>query len=241
MRAIISGTGFLIDFLAVLFIIIRLYKPTKESTGFNPTTFRGALFWMYVFFAGFLFCLSSLLITDDPQFAGLYGYTLGHAFLYIGVAIYFFAPFSILTSESKVLPSVFALLTLVSGAIITYINWGAYASGDYVPVVGSNQVMVWNPPDLVFFYIIAVLMLAWGVLGAGLFLLHAFRTKNKSVRRRSFYLGIGFLILVFSGPPHDILGIPSIVILITDIAGAIGILLQGYAMNIKIEASKAMN
>jgi hypothetical protein len=235
MRAVISGIGYLIDFIALMFIVIRLYRPTKESKNFSPTSFRGSLFWMYISFALFLLLMSFVLISDDKQWIGLYGYTLGHVFLYISLAIYVFAPFSIIAAEKKWIPKLFSLLLLSSGAVITYINWTAYASGDYVPEVGENQVIIWNPPDIVFFYIIASVMLVWGVFGAGLFFYHAFQTKNASLTRRSRLLGLGFLILVFSGPPHDVIGIPSFVVLIADIAVALGIFAQGYALSIKIE------
>ncbi|MDH5403022.1 MAG: hypothetical protein OEY49_11070, partial [Candidatus Heimdallarchaeota archaeon] len=231
MRATISGIGTIIDTLALLFIVIKLYKPTKQS-GFNPTNFRGSLFWMFVNFGIFTLFMSFVLITDDPTQAGLIGYVIGHIFLYIGIALYIFAPFSIIRPDDKKLPGILSIILLISGIVISYINWMAYSSGEYTPKVSDNNVMLWNPPPIVFFYIVGSIMFAWGIFGTGLFWYHAKNTTNKVLKKRSFLIGLGFLIFVLSGPPHDAPDPNPIVILIVDALVAIGTLIQGYSLTL---------
>lgn len=229
MKATTSGIGFLIMLIPLIIIIVKLYRPTKEQ-GLNPTTFRGSLFWMFVNFALFLLLICVVLITDDAKVAALIGYTIGHVFFYFALAIYYYAPFSILKPDNKRLPTFFASIMLLSSLYIDYITWTAYNSGDYVAEVGSNGVMVWNPPQLVFFYIVISIIIAWGVFGTGIFYYHARSTTDRFLKKRSLLLGTGFLAIIISGPPHDIEGIPSGALFIFDVIAAIGIYLMGYSL-----------
>ncbi|MDH5402098.1 MAG: hypothetical protein OEZ01_08625 [Candidatus Heimdallarchaeota archaeon] len=231
MRATLSAFGSILWTVSILFILVKLYKPTKES-GFSYKLFRGSLFWSYLNFGLFTAFLSVVLFTDDVVLAGLIGYVIGHVFLYISLAFFIFAPFSIFKPDDQKIPKLLSIIILISGTIISYINWIAYTSGDNTPEVANNGIMIWNPPNLVFFYIIILTISTWGIMGIGLFWYHAMNTDNKVLKKRSFLMGLGFLMLILSGPVHDVENISQTIIILVDIMAALAILFQGYAISL---------
>ncbi len=215
----ISGIGTLIDLFFSLIIAIRLYKPAKEDD-FRYDSFRGSFFWTFVFFSLFFAFMSMNLFVDDVKFVGLWGYTFGHIFLYLVFAVNIFVPFSVI-SESKIFPKTYAILTLISGAVVTYLNWIAYETEETLPVF-DNGATIWNPPLVVRIYIPIMSMLTWMVFGFLFFMYHAFNTKETWLRKRSLLIGIGFLIVSIGGPLHD-QPFAGFMILIADVVTSFGI------------------
>jgi len=174
----------------------------------------------------FLF-MSTNLITEDVQLAG-YGYVIGHFFLYIGLAVYVYAPFQMIIPDKKRIPNILAFIMGVGGIIITYINWMAYASKEYLPKY-DNGVTIWQPPQTVFIFIAISTIILWVVLGTFIFWYHALQTNNKSLRKRSFRIGLGLLILAIGGPLHDT-PLPGATILLADAVVAIGLIIIAWGL-----------
>lgn len=214
----ISGIGTLIDMFFSLIIAIRLYKPAKDDS-FSPTSFRGSFFWSFVFFTLFFAFMSLNLVSEDPLFIGIWGYTFGHIFLYLVYAINVFAPFSVITENKKV-PSFFSAILLVAGGVVTYINWIAYESGETLPTF-ENGVTIWNPPVIVAAYVAGASVFVWVVLSFSVFMYHAAKTEYGWLKRRSRLIGLGFLTVTIGGPLHDI-SLPGFYILIADIVTSMG-------------------
>ena len=222
----ISGIGTLIDLFFSFIFAIRLYKPAKED-GFSPFSFRGSFFWSYVFFSLFFLFMSLNLVSDDPLFIGLWGYTFGHIFLYIVYAVNVYAPFSVITEDKKI-PSVFSGLLLVAGAIITYINWTAYASGSTLPTF-ENGVTIWNPPPIVAAYVAGSSIFVWVILSFSVFIYHSIKTEYGWLKRRSRLIGLGFLTVTIGGPLHDV-SLPGFYILIADIVTSMGFVIMSLGI-----------
>lgn len=198
--ALVSGIGTLTDAIVAAIIAFRLRKPARED-GYSYKTFRGSFFWFFAIFSIFALFMSGPLYFHDPVNAG-YGYVIGHFFLYLSCAVFFYAPFNIITPDRKLIPNILATIVFLTSIPVTIINWLAYANGDNVPEY-SNGVVLWRPPDIVAKYIPLTVGLTYLIFGFGLFMYHSRSTTDAFLKRRSKFISLGFLLLSFSGPLHD--------------------------------------
>ncbi len=163
-----------------------------------------AFLFMAIFFI--IMTLPSVWLSiDPPQFPGYmaWGYVVGHIFLYlafISVGRMIFAMMPRLASKEW-LVSVAGSVVLIAVTVFNAVTmiWGTQPTFNYV-----QHVTQFNANPLVGAAI--GLMGSLTFLPAGiLFLRNAFKTQGAR-RTRSLLLGVGFVMMVLAGPPHDIAG-----------------------------------
>jgi hypothetical protein len=190
--------------------------------------------YMATFFT--LMTLPSVWLYLDPTRFPLYmawGYVVGHIFLYLA----FINVGRLVFSITPRLANKDWLVLLVGGAITTAITifnavtmiWGRQPAYDY-----GHLVTQFNAHPLVGATI--GLMGALTFLPAGvLFLRNAARSQGGR-RTRSLLLGVGFILMVVAGPPHDIAGTWQLY-LFGDIIAITSILLVGTGVLYRFEES----
>lgn len=239
MTALYSGIGSLINMSTSLLIAIRLFKPAMEEARLSITSFRGALFWMFTNLAIFQFFMAYVIISDDLRQVGIWGYALGHVFLYLSLAVYIFAPFKIIAPNRKLIPAIIASITVVAGAVVSYINFDVYINTNDVSQLPEyvNDVVVWNPPEIVFIFIAGGTLTLWILFGTVIFWYHARQTKNPFLRRRSFLIGLGLLVTAIGGPLHD--GpLEGASILIADVITSLGFVIIAFGVLLRAKTTQ---
>jgi hypothetical protein len=209
-----------------------------EEAKLGITSFRGALFWMFTNLAIFQFFMSYVLISEDVRTVGIWGYALGHVFLYLAFAVYIFAPFKIIAPDQKIIPAIIATITVIAGAVVSYINFDVYMNTDDPAKLPEfvNNVVVWNPPQAVFMLIALGTVLLWILFGTVIFWYHASQTKDRFLRRRSFLIGLGLLITAIGGPLHD--GpLEGATILIADVITSLGFVVIAFGVLLRAKST----
>ncbi len=209
---------------------IRLIMNKERTENITNFAFFFLLFALFMFF---MFIPKVFLFfphgEDHTLFNELmhWGYVIGHAFLYISLAVFIRIPLSFTYKKWKNIGSIFFLFlgTVTTIINIIYPNQTSFDHSTGVTILGVNS--------LVGGLVGVNVLLAW--VPAGIyFLYHAYKKTNPIVRRKSLLLGLGLIITTIGGPLHDISYEP-LILFIADIVVLLGIavLASGVFYDIK--------
>jgi hypothetical protein len=229
----LTGLAALIDGLVLLFFFYRLNKSMSEDNSFLKY-FK----WYTLFFGLFYFFFSVPLILNlqDNNMIG-WGYLVGHVFAYIGFG--YLARIWLLIAKPSFDSRIVFYIYLILGAILTTLNV-MYLN---YPIVESG-IVDWKQNSLVGTLIIIFGLTAF-LPAAVLFIRESIRQPRN--RKRYLLIGIAFLMIIISGPLHDVATVSvlkditttTIVLLFADIITTSGFLLMfwGVMSGIKSETT----
>lgn len=190
MELVLSGIGAFIDCLVLLFFYYRVRKSVTKDNSFFYFFERFTLFFglFYLFFS-----VPLLLFPHNSSIIG-WGYLIGHIFAYIGFG--YLSRVTWLIAKPSFNSSILFKAYLVLGAALTALNLYLFNS----PIVQSG-IADWDQNPLVATLII-VLGLTVFLPAAVLFIRESIRQPKN--RKRYMLIGISFLMIILSGPLHDI-------------------------------------
>lgn len=210
----LTGVGAFIDCLVLFFFYYRLSKSKYNNNFFNYfknfTLFFGAFY--------LLFSVPILIFTNNSSIIG-WGYLIGHVFSYVAFG-YLARIWLLISKPSFDSAGVFKIYLLV-GALVTALN----AFYFNYPVV-KNGIVNWDQ-NIVVGVIIILFGLTAFLPSAILFIRESIlQPKN---RKRYALIGLAFLLIIISGPLHDVATSVNI-LLIADIITTSGFLLMFWGV-----------
>lgn len=186
----LTGIGAFIDCLVLIFFFYKLSKSSSKNNNFLKF-FKGFALYFSLFYL--LFSVPLILIPNNSSVIGI-GYLIGHAFSYI--AFGFLARVAFLLAKPAYDSRFVFYGYLITGAIITLANLIYFN----FPTV-ENGIASWNQNSFVGVAIIIFGLTAFLPV-AFLFIKEAFlQPKN---RKRYALIGIAVLLMIISGPMHDV-------------------------------------
>ena len=220
----LTGLAALIDGLVLLFFFYRL---RKSMSGDN--IFLQYFKWYTLFFGLFYFFFSVPLVLNihDNNMIG-WGYLIGHVFAYIGFG--YLARIWLLIAKPSFDSRLIFFVYLILGSVLTALNI-MYLN---VPIVESG-ITDWKQNPLVGAAIIIFGLTAF-LPAAVLFIRESIRQPKN--RKRYSLIGIAFLMIIISGPLHDVATVSvlkdvtttTIVLLLADIVTTSGFLLMFWGV-----------
>jgi hypothetical protein len=204
----------------------------------RPIQLFRRFFMFFGLFFLFMWAPNVLLSTNPGAFplAMAWGYVAGHIFLYLAfitTALMLCTIVPRLAGKERWVIGVGAVYTVLQTALnaVTMI-WGTQPTYNYqqslvqynaAPVVGAG---------------IGILALTTIFPAGILFLVNAFR--NPAQRLRSGLMGVGFLIMTFAGPMHDV-AVNWQMYAIADVFTTIGMILTGVGVAYRLDQSLSLN
>jgi len=210
----LTGIGAFIDCLVLFFFYYRLSKSKYNNNFFNYfkhfTLFFGAFY--------LLFSVPILIFTSNSSVIG-WGYLIGHVFSY--VAFGYLARIWLLISKPSFNSSGIFKIYLSIGALVTALNAFYFNN----PVV-KDGIVDWDQNTIVGVIIILFGLTAF-LPSAILFIRESIlQPKN---RKRYALIGLAFLLIIISGPLHDVATSVNI-LLIADLITTSGFLLMFWGV-----------
>lgn len=224
MELALSGIGAFIDCLVLFFFFFKIKgRATKDNNFFY-------FFSRYTLFFGLFYLLFSVPLLLSPNNSTLigWGYLIGHVFAYI--AFGYLARISLFIAKPSMDSSGIFKLYLVIGALITVLNLMFF---NY-PTVDSSGIANWGQNPLVGGLII-VLGLTVFLPAAILFIREAIRQPKN--RKRYLLIGAAFLLIIISGPLHDVAN-TAVLLLFADVITTSGFLLMFWGVMSSVNTKK---
>jgi len=187
----LSGIGHFIDSMVLLIFYFRLRKNSTIDNRFFRY-FEGfaismSTFLMFMALPNFFFQKNSFIL-------GL-GYIIGHMFMYIALA--YIVRVWLLVSKPSFDSSIVFKIYLVLGLAATVLNVYLFN----FPTVNESGITLWNAQQPVAMAIIFFAALSF-LPAIAVFIVQAI--KQPKVRTKYIIISISFLLMVMSGPVHDI-------------------------------------
>lgn len=224
MEISLTGIGAFIDCLVLLFFYYRLRNSVGEDNNFlNYFKNFTLLFGLFYLF----FSVPLLLTPQNSSLIG-WGYLIGHVFAYVGFG--YLARIAWLISKPSFNSSNMFKIYLVIGVLLTALNLYYF---NY-PIVESG-IADWKQNALVGTLIIIFGLTAF-LPSAVLFIRESIRQPKN--RKRYLLIGIAFLLIIISGPLHDIatisvlkdVTVTTIVLLLADVTTTSAFLLMFWGV-----------
>jgi len=235
MEFVLSGIGAFIDGLVLLFFYYRIRKSVTQNNSFFYYFERFTLFFglFYMFFS-----VPLLLFPHNSTLIG-WGYLIGHIFAYIGFG--YLSRVTWLIAKPSFNSSVLFKVYLALGAVLTALNLYLFNH----PIVQSG-IADWDQNSLVATLII-VFSLTVFLPAAVLFIRESIRQPKN--RKRYMLIGISFLLIILSGPLHDIatiavlhdVAVTTIVLLFADLVTTSAFLLMFWGVMSGIKSTNTRN
>lgn len=220
----LTGLAALIDGLVLFFFFYRLRKNMSENN-----IFLNYFKWYTLFFGLFyiFFAVPLILNLHVNNMIG-WGYMIGHIFAYISFG--YLVRIWLLISKPSFDSRLVFFIYLILGVILTTLNV-MYLN---YPIVESG-IVDWKQNSLVGTLIIIFGLMAF-LPAAVLFIRESIRQPRN--RKRYLLIGIAFLMIIISGPLHDVatvavlkdVTVTTVVLLFADVVTTTGFLLMFWGV-----------